>query len=139
MFRAEICSVALRELLDVCVEPLNCACLCNLAGVVLELLLDEICVPLEVSVSTKFTVLHFFMVCFNKDLSSWRLVLELFLREDVSHCKALLLRISLGFDLRLVSLILVSVFCSSPGPPANFRLRTKLYVRFDSLDFVFSA
>ena len=26
--------------------------LCNLAGVVLELLLDEICVPLEVSVST---------------------------------------------------------------------------------------
>ena len=26
--------------------------LCNLAGVLLELLLDEICVPLEVSVST---------------------------------------------------------------------------------------
>ena len=35
--------------------------LCNLAGVVLELLrLDEICVPLEVPVSAEFTVLHFF-------------------------------------------------------------------------------
>ena len=32
------------------------------------------------------------MMCFNIDLSSWRLVLGLFLREDVSHCKALLLR-----------------------------------------------
>ena len=29
--------------------------LCNLANVVLELLLDEICVPPEVSGSTKFT------------------------------------------------------------------------------------
>ena len=113
--------------------------LCNLASVVLELLLDEICVPLEVSVSTYFTVLHFIMMCFNKHLSSWRLVLELFLREDVSRCKALLLRILLGFDLRLVRLILDSVFCSSPGPLVNFRLRTNLDVRFDSLDFVFSA
>ena len=78
-------------------------------------------------------------MCFNIDLSSWRLVLEFFLREDVSHCKALLLRTFLGFDLRLVRLILVSVFCSSPGPLVNFRLRTNLYVRFDSLDFVFSA
>ena len=67
--------------------------LCNLAGVVLGLLrLDEIYVPL--------------MMCFNIDLSSWRLDLELFLREDVSHCKALLLRTFLGFDLRLVRLVL---------------------------------
>ena len=48
----------------------------------------------------------------NIDLPSWRLVLELFLREDVSHCKALLLRTFLGFDLCLVRLILVSVFRS---------------------------
>ena len=61
------------------------------------------------------------MTCFNKDLSSWRLVLELFLREDVSHWKALLLRILLGFDHRLVRLILDSLFCSSPGRPVNFR------------------
>ena len=79
------------------------------------------------------------MMCFNIDVSSWRLVLELFLREDVSRCEAFPLRILLDFDLRLVRLILVSVFCSSPGPPVNFRLRTNLYVRFDSLDFVFSA
>ena len=79
------------------------------------------------------------MMCFNTDLSSWRLVLELFLREDVSHCKALRLRILLDFDLRLVRLILVSVFCSFPGPPVNFRLHTNLYVGFDSLDFVLSA
>ena len=78
-------------------------------------------------------------MCFNIDLSSWRLVLELFLREDVSHCKALLLRILLGFDLCLVRLILVSVFCSSLGPPVNFRLRTNLDLRLDSLDFVISA
>ena len=52
------------------------------------------------------------MMCFNIDMSSWRLVLELFLREDVSHCRALLLRIFLGFDLRLVRLVLVSVFRS---------------------------
>ena len=87
--------------------------LCNLAGVVLELLrLDVICVPLEVSLSTKFTILHFLMMCFNIDLPSWRLVLELFLLDDVSHCKALLLRTFLGFDLRLVRLILdcVSIF-----------------------------
>ena len=51
MFREEICSGVLRELLDVCVEPLNCTSPV-LAGVVLELLLDEIRVPLEVSVST---------------------------------------------------------------------------------------
>ena len=52
MFREEICSVMLRELLDVCIEPLNCTGLCNLASVVLGLLLDGICVPLEVSMST---------------------------------------------------------------------------------------
>ena len=40
------------------------------------------------------------LMCLNIDLSSWRLVLELFLREDVSHCGALLLRTFLGFDLR---------------------------------------
>ena len=52
--------------------------LCNLSSVVLEILrLDGICV-------------------------SWRLDLELFLREEVSHCKALLLRTFLGLDLRLV-------------------------------------
>ena len=44
-----------------------------------------------------------------------------------------------GFDLRLVRLVLDSVFHSSPGPPVNFRLRTNLDVRFDSLDFFFSA
>ena len=32
-------------------------------------------------------------MCFNIDLSSWRLVRALFLREGVSQCKALLLRI----------------------------------------------
>ena len=41
MFRDDICSRVLRELLDVCAEPLNCTGLCNLASVVLELLLDE--------------------------------------------------------------------------------------------------
>ena len=34
-----------------------------------------------------------------KDLPSWRLVLELFLCEDVSRCKASLLRPLLGFCL----------------------------------------
>ena len=63
-------------------------------------------------------------------------VLELFLREDVSHCKALLLRIFLGFDLRLVRLVLVSVFRSLLVLPVNIRLRTNLDVRFNSLDFV---
>ena len=114
--------------------------LCNLARVVLELhRLDDICVPLEVSLSTQCTTLHFLMMSFNIDLPSWRLVLELFLREDVSHCKALHLRILLGFDIGLVRLILLSVFRSSPGPPVNFRSRTNQHVRFDSLDFVFSA
>ena len=79
------------------------------------------------------------MLCFNIHLSSWKLVLELFLREEVSHCEALLLRILLGFDLRPVRPNLVSVFCCSPGLLVNFRLRTNLCVRFDSLDFVFSA
>ena len=67
------------------------------------------------------------------------LSLELFLREDVSRCKALLLRSLPGFDLRLIRLILDTVFCSSPGPLVNFRLRTNVDVRFDSLDFVHSA
>ena len=80
MFREAICSVVLRELLDVRVAPLHCTGPVQ-PGAVLELLrVDEICVPLE-----------------------------------------------------------VSVFCSSPGPPLNFRLHTNLYVRFDSLDFAFSA
>ena len=73
-------------------------------------------------------------MCFHMDLPSWKLVLELFLREDVSHCRALLLRTFLGFDPRLVRLVLDSVFRSSPGP-VNFRLRTNLDVRF-ALDFV---
>ena len=75
-------------------------------------------------------------MCFNKDLSSWRLVLEIFLREDVSHCEALLLRTFLGLDLRLVRLVLVSVFRSLLVFLSNFRLHTNLDVRFDSLDFV---
>ena len=54
MFREEICSGVLRELLDVCVEPLNCTSPV-LAGVVLELLLDEIRVPLE---SFRVHVIH---------------------------------------------------------------------------------
>ena len=53
--------------------------LCNLARVVLELhRLDEICVPIEVSLSMQFTTLHFLMTSFNTDLPSWRLVLEHF-------------------------------------------------------------
>ena len=67
-------------------------------------------------------------MCFNIDLSSWRLVLELLLREDVSHCEGLLLRTSLGFDLRLVRLVLTLCFA--------LELRINLDVRFDSLDFV---
>ena len=52
--------------------------LCNLARAALELhRLDDICVSLEVSLSTLFTVLHFFIKCFNTDFSSWRLVVEL--------------------------------------------------------------
>ena len=48
MFRKEICSVVLRELLDVCVEPLNCACRPCATWLVwvVELRLDEICVTL---------------------------------------------------------------------------------------------
>ena len=62
----------------------------HLARVVLELLrLDEICVPLEVSLSTRFTTMHFLMMCFNIDLPSWRPVLELFLREDVSSLQSI--------------------------------------------------
>ena len=45
-----------------------------------------------------------------------------FLREDVCHCKALLLRTFLGFDLRLVRLVVVSVFRSLLVLPVNFRL-----------------
>ena len=63
-------------------------------------------------------------------------VLMLFLHEDDPHCTALLLRTFLGFDLRLVRLVLFSVFRSSSGPPVSFRLRTNFDVRFDSLDFV---
>ena len=75
------------------------------------------------------------MVCFNMDLPSWRLVLELSLREDVSHCRALF-RTFLGLDLRIVRLVLISVFRSLLVLPVNFRFRTNLDVRFDSLDFI---
>ena len=74
------------------------------------------------------------MVCFNVDLPSWRLVLGLFLREDVSRCEALLLLTFLGFDLRLVRLVLVSVFRSLLVLPVNFRL-----VRFPNLDVRFDS
>ena len=70
-------------------------------------------------------------MCFNIDLSSWRLVLDLFLRENFSNCKTL--RTFLGLDLRLVRLG-VSLF--SWSFPVSFGLRTNLDVRFDSLDFV---
>ena len=70
------------------------------------------------------------------DVLQHRLVFKPFLREDVSHCKASLLRTFLGFDLRLVRLVLDSVFRSSPGLPVNFGLRTNLDVRFDPLNFV---
>ena len=53
-------------------------------------------------------------MCFSIDL--------LFLREDVSHCKALLLRTFLGFDLRLVRLVLDSVVRSSPGASGQFQI-----------------
>ena len=79
-------------------------------------------------------------MCFNIDLPSWRLVLELFLREDVSHCKALLLRTFLGFDLRLVRLVLVSVFRFLLVLPVNFRLvrlsQSRCSFRFSSLVFL---
>ena len=115
--------------------------LCNLALVVLELhRLGEIFVPLEVSLSTSFTPLHFLMMCFNMDLPSWRLVLELFLREHVSHCNALLLRTFLGFDLRLVRLVLVSVFRSLLVLRVNYRLvhlsQSRRSFRFSSLVFL---
>ena len=84
--------------------------------------------------------MHFLMMCFNIDLPSWRPVLELFLREDVSHCKALLLRTFLGFDLRLVRLVLVSVFRSLLVLPVNFRLvrlpHSRCSFRFSSLVFL---
>ena len=92
--------------------------LCNLAGVVLELLsLDEICVPLPSS------LVHVIRdLALPHDVLQHRLVFELFLREDVYQCKALLLRTFLGFDLRLVRLILDSVFRSSPGPSGQFHI-----------------
>ena len=76
-------------------------------------------------------------MCFNIDLPSWRLVLELFLREDVPHCKALLLRTFLGFDLHLVRLVLVSVFRPLLVLPVNFGLvrlsQSQCSFRFSSL------
>ena len=42
----------------------------------------------------------------------------------------------LGFDLRLVRLVLVSMFRCLLVLPVNFGLRPILDVRFDSLDFV---
>ena len=106
--------------------------LCNLAGVVLELLrLDEICVPLEVSLSTYFTILFFLMMCFNMDLSLRFSFVRMFrtVKHYLSESKK-------GFDLRLVRLVLDSVFRCCPGPPVNFRFRTNHDVRFDSSDFV---
>ena len=86
--------------------------LCNLARVVLELQCPyEVCVPLGVSLSTQFTTLHFVMMCFNTDLPSWRHVLELFLREDVSHRKAVLLRTVLG-EFQIGTNILSRCSCS---------------------------
>ena len=113
-----------------------CQFLCSLSAVVSVSCCLTLC---SLSVCCLSTTFHFLMMCFNMDLSSWRLVLELFLREDVPHCGASLLRTSLGFDLRLDRLVLDSVFHSSTGPPVNFRLRTDLDVRFDSLGFFFSA
>ena len=99
----------------------------NLAGVVLELL--------RLVFDSKFPCPRYSQsnLALPHDVLQHRFVLELFLREDVSHCGALLLRTFLGFDLRLVRL--VSVFRSSPGPSGQFQ-RTNLNVRFDSLDFV---
>ena len=53
MFREEICSSSMFVLSSSTVQAL-----CILAGVVLEFLLDEICVPLEVSVSYDLALLH---------------------------------------------------------------------------------
>ena len=50
----------------------------------------------------------------------FQLALELFRREDVSHCKDLLLRTFLGFYLHLVRL--VSVCRCSPGPSGQFQI-----------------
>ena len=76
--------------------------LCKLASVVLELLrLDEVCVPLIRNLA------------FVHDVLQHRLVLELFLREDVSHCKSLFLRIQERFRSSLCSscpLLCVSLF-----------------------------
>ena len=67
--------------------------------------------------------LHFFMMCFNIDLSSWRLVLELFLREDVSRCEAFIAYPNHSrFRSSLVRFFLDSVFRSSPGPLDRFRM-----------------
>ena len=54
------------------------------------------------------------------DLPSWRLVLELLLREDVSHSKALHLRTLLFFDVLFVRLVFFSVFHSLLVLPVNF-------------------
>ena len=78
-FRVEICSVALVE--------------CILEGVVLELLrLDEICVLL-----LSFLVHVIRDLALPHDVLQHRLVLELFLREDVSHWRAVLHRIQEKF------------------------------------------
>ena len=71
-------------------------------------------------------------MCLDIDLSSWRLVRELFLRKDVSHCKTLLLRILLGVDLCLVRLVLFSVFCSLSWSSGTFHIahQTRCSFRF---------
>ena len=132
---------SLREPREICVAPHHCASPCATWHGKNELhRLDEICVPLELSLSTQFTTLHFLMMCFNTDLLSWRPVLELFLREDVSHCEASLLRTFLGFDLRPVRLVLVLVFRSLLVLPVNFRLvrlsQSRCSFRFSSLVFL---
>ena len=70
MFGEQICSVVLRELLDVRVAPLHSEGPVQPASAVVELLrLDDICAPLEDFLSTQFTILHVLMMCFNLSLS----------------------------------------------------------------------
>ena len=71
------------------------------------------------------------MMCFNIDLSLRFSFVRMF--RTVKHYFT---ESKKGFDLRLVRLVLDSVFRCSPGPLVNFRLRTILDVRFDSSDFV---
>ena len=71
--------------------------------------LDEICVPLQVSLSTYFTTLYLLMISCIWTLSSCELVLELFLCVGIFRGETVVLQTVLGLDLRLVRLILVAV------------------------------